>query len=116
MVLSNQRIRSFFLRPQTQLSVIPPVIVDGSFVTAKEEPNDIDLILVLDKDNDFSADLSPYEYNVVSKRRVKKRYPFDVLVAREGAPELDAYVEGFQQVKEQPALRKGLVKVNRDFE
>jgi hypothetical protein len=50
------------------------VLIDGSYVTAKLEPNDIDLILVLRADFDPAIELRPMEYNVQSKRAVKKRY------------------------------------------
>ena len=56
------------------------LIVDGSFITNKTEPNDIDLVLILPERHDFNAVLRPFEYNVLSRRRVFKRYAFDVLV------------------------------------
>jgi hypothetical protein len=49
------------------------VILDGSFIMAcVDEPDDIDLILILPRNWDAAADLKPYQYNLVSKRRVKK--------------------------------------------
>lgn len=42
--------------------------MDGSFVTAKSEPNDIDLVLVLAADHDFSADLPPVHYNLLDQK------------------------------------------------
>jgi hypothetical protein len=45
---------------------VEAVLVDGSFVTAKIDPNDIDLILIVPEVHDFSADISLAEYNVVS--------------------------------------------------
>src|SRR2546426_10698771 len=62
--------------------IVRSIIVDGSFVTATEKPNDIDLILVLDPQHDFSADVDPRAYNVLSKRRVRRRFGFDLLLAR----------------------------------
>jgi len=66
------------------------IIIDGSFVTAKPDPNDIDLILVLKQGHDFSAELRPFEYNVLSRRQVRKLYGFDVLLAPPGT---GVYVE-----------------------
>jgi len=37
------------------------VLVDGSFVTAKPEPVDLDLVLVVSANHDFSADFQPSE-------------------------------------------------------
>jgi len=87
------------------------VIVDGSFVTDKEDPGDVDLILVVRRGRDISAILRPFEYNVVSKGRVRKRYEFDLLVAGEDEDELLAYAEFFQKVRDHPELRKGLLRV-----
>ena len=87
------------------------LIVDGSFVTNKTEPNDVDLVLILPTNHDFTATLRPFEYNVLSRRRVRKRYDFDVLVARENSPELLEYVEFFQQTRGETDRRKGILKV-----
>jgi hypothetical protein len=35
------------------------VLIDGSFVTAKPDPNDIDIVLVVAADYNFSKDLAP---------------------------------------------------------
>ena len=56
------------------------VILDGSFIMGCiDEPSDIDLVLVLPADWDSQADLRPYQYNLVSRRRVRKEYRFDVV-------------------------------------
>ena len=86
-------------------------LVDGSFVTAKSAPNDVDLIIVVAREHDFSADLSPAAYNIVSKRRVRRRYGFDLLVAREGSVEYGRWVEFFQQVRLEPAATKGILRL-----
>jgi hypothetical protein len=87
------------------------VILDGSFVTAKDEPSDIDLILVLRPDRDDRAELRPFEYNAVSKHRVRRRFRFDVVSAREGSDEYEESVNFFQLVRGQSDLRKGVIKV-----
>src|SRR5690348_6517032 len=52
------------------------VIVNGSFTTAKNDPSDIDMVLVLAQGHDFSAEVTPDEYNLLSKKRVRKAYGF----------------------------------------
>ena len=91
--------------------LVSSVIVNGSFATGEDTPSDIDLVLVLNADHDFTADLQPFQYNVLSKRRVRKMYQFDVLLARDESQEYNEYVAFFQQVKEQPGCRKGVLKV-----
>jgi hypothetical protein len=87
------------------------VIVDGSFVTSSADPNDIDLILVLPISHDLRAELAPMAYNVLSKRRVSRQYGFDILVAREDTIEYTQSVEFFQQVRGQPHLYKGVLRI-----
>jgi hypothetical protein len=87
------------------------LLIDGSFVTAKPDPNDIDLVLVLPLAHDLAADLPPAQYNLVSKRRVQKRYGFDIVAVRENTLEFDEAVAFFQQVRHQPNLRKGILRL-----
>src|SRR5882672_5223846 len=67
--------------------LIDSIVMDGSFVTAEPVPNDIDLLLVVSANHDFSVDFQPSEYNVLSKRRVHRRFSFDLLVARADSEE-----------------------------
>jgi hypothetical protein len=87
------------------------VLVDGSFVTASDHPNDVDLILILRAGHDFSADLRPFEYNVVSRRQVRKRHRLDLLVAAEGSELAAEYTEFFAQVRGRASTRKGVVRI-----
>ena len=100
-----------FLREAKASEMVVAVLVDGSFVTGKACPNDIDLIVVLSRGHDFLADLSPSAYNVLSKRRVQRRFGFDLLVAREGSVEYDRWVEFFQQVRLEPGRVKGILSL-----
>ena len=91
---------------------IAEVLVDGSFVTAKPDPNDIDLIVVLPADHDFSRSLSPREYNLLSRRRLRASgYPFDVLVVARGGTAYETALHLFQQVRGRAELTKGLLRV-----
>lgn len=113
---TSQRPTSFgnlmsFYEELRQSGLIQALIVNGSFVTAKEEPNDIDLLVVLRAKHDFSAQLSPTGYNLLSRRRVQRRYHFDVLVARSGSAEYDEYCGFFQQVRGNPERQEGILKV-----
>jgi hypothetical protein len=94
--------------------LVVAVIVDGSFVTAKDEPSDIDLILVLRPDHDDQADLKPFEYNAVMKHVVRRRFRFDVVSAREGTAEYEKSLNFFQRVRDRSDLRKGVIKVTYD--
>jgi hypothetical protein len=96
------------------------VVVDGSFVMAAvDEPDDIDIILVLPEDWDMSSELRPFEYNLISRRRTRRLYGFDVFAVRAASPEETNILEFFQQVGPKwrapfslPAgLRKGIIRI-----
>ncbi|MGC2303800.1 DUF6932 family protein [Candidatus Binatus sp.] len=85
------------------------VYVDGSFVTTKPIPSDIDLVLSLPETVIFNQeDLSPYTANLISASRVRRAYGFDILVAPRGSILQDDYLDDFQDVKGRPGLRKGI--------
>jgi hypothetical protein len=92
-------------------AIAASLVVNGSFVTAKQQPNDIDLLLALKSSHDLGADLNPNAYNVVSKRRVYRRFGFDLLVARAGAQEYFQWIEFFQQVRLEPGRQKGILNL-----
>jgi hypothetical protein len=91
--------------------LIAAIVVDGSFVTAEPGPNDIDLVLVMDAHQNFSGDLLPAHYNVLSQRRVQKRFGFDIVVAINEHETLDQAVAFFQQVRQRPGAQKGLLRI-----
>src|SRR5437867_9932401 len=62
------RFQNFFFEVKAT-SKATAILLNGSFVTAKPDPNDIDLILVLPGSHDFSTELSPSEYNALSALR-----------------------------------------------
>ena len=100
-----------FLAEAKASRIVRAVIVNGSFVTSKEDPNDIDLIIVVAAEHDFRSDLKPTEYNVLSKQRVRRRFGFDLLVAREGSIEYVRWTEFFEQVRLEPDRRKGILEL-----
>jgi len=104
------RLRAFVDEARAS-GLVLSLLLDGSYVTANPDPNDIDLVVVVAAEHDLSADLSPAQYNVVSKRRVQKRFGFDMVAVREGTSEYADAVAFFQQVRRQPARKKGLLRI-----
>ncbi len=100
-----------FMREAESCGLIDAVLLNGSFVTAENEPNDIDLVVVVSSDHDFSAEFLPSEYNVLSKRQVHRRFGFDLLVARSESEEYRRYLEFFQQVRLEPGRKKGILRI-----
>lgn len=100
-----------FLTEARATGLVAAVIVNGSFTTAKARPSDIDLIVVLRQNHDYVAELRPVEYSVLSRTRVKARFPFDVVYVTEAPEILDGAVRYFAQIRGTPGARKGMVRV-----
>jgi hypothetical protein len=114
---SDQRIRLFqrleaFVAEAKASGIVQALIVDGSFVTAKLIPNDIDLGVVLAAGHDFRADLGIVPYNVVDRLRVRRAYGFDVVIVEEGAADFYVLVRFFQRVRLQPGRSKGILRID----
>lgn len=124
---SDRRIKLFgklktYLAELEQTGWVCQVILDGSFVMlAVDEPNDIDLILVLPADWDMFRDLRPFEYNVVSRARTRKTYGIDVTPVPAGTVQDARARLFFEQVRVERCrelgwpedTKKGLVRVVR---
>lgn len=75
------------------------LIVDGSFVMeCVDEPDDIDLILILSRSWNLTAELKPYQYNLLSKRNVKRNFRFDLFAVREGSIEEANWIRFFSKI------------------
>ncbi len=122
---SDRRLRLFkklrdYLKALKSANCGVTVIVDGSFVMGcVDEPEDIDLILVLPADWNMETDLKPYQYNLISQRRVKKDFGFDNFIVREGSIDEQDWARFFSRVNVKwcerfgwPAkTKKGLLRV-----
>ncbi|MBI2999344.1 MAG: hypothetical protein HYY46_13005, partial [Deltaproteobacteria bacterium] len=100
-----------FMHEAKASGLVEDVLVDGSFVTGKPEPSDIDLVLVVAASHDFSADLPPTHYSVLAQRQVRRRFGFDIVVVKNGSANLEQAVAFFQQVKQRPGEKKGILRV-----
>lgn len=87
------------------------VLLDGSFVSTKPAPNDIDLVAVLRPGHDFERDLPMSEYALVSRTMLRRRFAFDIIVAERDSQLYKTYVEFFSRVRENPEARKGLLRL-----
>jgi len=91
--------------------IVRALILNGSFVTSKADPNDIDLLVVLPAGHDFRADLGPSSYNVVDRKRVRRVFGFDVFVVEDESADYAALTRFFQRVRLQPDVFKGILRV-----
>jgi len=114
---TDQRPRLFLrfeelFQTMKQSGLFESLILDGSFVTAKSAPNDIDLIAILRRGHNFERDLPMSEYALVSRPLLHRRFGFDVLIAERDSQLCDTYIEFFARVRELPNLRKGLLRLS----
>lgn len=112
---TDQRCRLFerlesFVRAAKASGIVVAVLVDGSFVTDKDVPSDVDVIVVLRGDHDYGAVLRPMEYNVVCRGQIRRLFRIDALIASEGSGDLDDYMKWFEQVRNRPGVRKGMLR------
>ena len=97
--------------------LVAAVVVNGSYVTGKDNPSDIDLIIVLRPGHDYSAELRPIEYNLLSRSAARRFYKFDIFSAEDGSEEYQGLVGFFSRVKADcPGLttsreKKGLLRI-----
>jgi hypothetical protein len=87
------------------------VLIDGSFVTEKAMPDDIDLIAVLHPGHDFERVFPMFEYALLSRPLLRQRFGFDVVLVERGSQLYDDAVEFFTRVRSSTSLRKGLLRV-----
>jgi len=100
-----------FMREAKACELAEALLVDGSFVTAKPNPSDIDLVLVVAASHDFSADLPLAQYNLLAQRRVRRRFGFDIVIVKHGSENLEQAIAFFQQVKQRPGMKKGILRI-----
>jgi hypothetical protein len=100
-----------FVHEAQACGLIDAIIMDGSFVTAEPIPNDIDLVIVISTLQDFSVDLLPVHYNILSQRRIRHRFGFDIVAVLNEHETLAQAVAFFAQVRQRPGAKKGLLRI-----
>jgi len=100
-----------FVAELRSAGIVRAIIVNGSFTTKVAVPNDIDLLVVLAPGHDFRADLTPSQYLVMDRRRVRRAYGLDVFVVEENSADFVALVRLFHRVRLKPLLKKGMLRI-----
>lgn len=115
--VSDQRSRLFtrledLFQAMQRSRLFEALLVDGSFVTAKFAPNDIDLVAVLLPGHNFERDLPMSEYALVSRAMLRRRYGFDVVIAEKDSVLCKTYIEFFSRVQDNPRVIKGMLRLS----
>ena len=85
------------------------LLVDGSFVTAKDEPGDVDAVILLPADFQQQIERG-VDAAVELEDMLLSRHPEEIFAA-EDVPDWDEWVEFFGRTREADGRRKGLVEV-----
>jgi hypothetical protein len=84
------------------------LLVDGSFVTAKDEPHDIDTVILLP--SDFQQQIvHEYEPALELEAMLLTRRPEEIFAAEDDT-DWEEWVEFFSRTREPDGRRKGLVE------
>lgn len=111
---SSRRRRRLALRLRHWLQLARQVsarrfLVDGSFVTAKKEPNDVDAVVLLTDDFESQVERG-IEPALELEEMLLTRLPEEIFAA-EDEVDWDDWVEFFSRTREADGRRKGLVEV-----
>lgn len=87
------------------------LIVDGSFITNKDEPSDIDVLLVAKDDYVPTDEMPPFMKNPASRKYVLKNHKLDFKLGWDDDDTSLEYLALYQDVKYQPGLKKGILKI-----
>jgi hypothetical protein len=84
-------------------------LVDGSFVTGKEAPNDVDTVVLLPEDFDLQLDRG-FEPALELEDMLLTHRPEEIYAA-EDQEDWDEWVDFFSRSREPAGRRKGLVEI-----
>jgi hypothetical protein len=87
------------------------LLIDGSFVTAKPEPNDIDAVILLPHDFQRQVEAG-VEAALELETMVLTRHPEEIFAAEDDEDWRD-WVEFFSRTREADGRRKGLVEIEQ---
>ena len=85
------------------------LLIDGSFVTAKEEPNDLDAVILLP--NDFEPQIEQGMPPALELEEMLLTRRPDEIFAAEDTADWNDWVEFFSRTREADGRRKGLVEI-----
>ena len=85
------------------------LLIDGSFVTAKSEPGDVDAVVLLPPDFNRQVDTG-VDAALELEQILLTRHPEEIFAAEDEA-DWDPWVEFFTRTREPDGRRKGVVEV-----
>ena len=110
---SDQRLRIgerllAFYNELRRAGIVRRILIVGSYVADKAEPNDYDCLLVLDPAAVVS-ELLPFQYNLLSRRMARRMFHGDVIAVIDGSAAMKEFLEFFQTTRD--GSRTGIVEL-----
>jgi hypothetical protein len=111
---STPRRRRLALRLRRWIELVRQIggkrlLLDGSFVTVKDEPNDIDAVVLLPANFELQIEQG-IEPALELERALLTRHPEEIFAAEDDA-DWNEWVEFFSRTREADGRRKGLVEI-----
>lgn len=100
-----------YMRELRAANIAKSIIINGSYITDIDQPNDIDVLLILKDDVNLSEPFPPYVKNTYNNTYIKKYFQLDFKVGFENHPSTDEIIALYSKVKGQPDKQKGLLKI-----
>lgn len=110
---SDRRLRVFeglnqLIQEAARSNIVQQILIGGSFVTAKAEPNEFDCLVVV-KSGLERTKVNPFEYRLISRPMARRLFRGDVVPVSEGSSVDGEYLEFFQHTRE--GERVGIVEI-----
>jgi hypothetical protein len=100
-----------YLAELQQGSFAIAVIINGSYVTNKPEPNDVDLFVVYPANYDRDRPLTLAEQRLLDNRRTMQEFGINVFDGPEGSLRYERIISKWSEVRGEPGKVKGMVRI-----
>lgn len=100
-----------YMRELRSANIAKSIIINGSYITDIDQPNDIDVLLILKDDINLSEPFPPFVKNTFNHTYIKKYYNLDFKFGFENHESTSEIISLFRKVKERPDKEKGLLKI-----
>src|SRR5262249_20591748 len=105
-----------FVTEAQKSGIVAAIIIDGSYVTGKSDPWDIDIVVAIRADINLTESPPPFAARVKDRPGMKREFGFDIFAHPEGSEAYLKIIDEFSTVrKDDPKQassheRKGLLR------
>jgi len=88
------------------------LIINGSFVTSNNNPNDIDVVFIIQGNYPPSGPITSQEYEVISPRIAHDKFDLHLFVRINANPNTNDMINFFSGIRGDPNFKKGLLRIS----